>query len=85
VWNLSGGVYGNDEPRHGDSDRRLSCVMIVVEASAMVVGVDGKIPSYRDMIHALARIGDAAVGAAADTEFVGVVAGNEGFDERRKE
>lgn len=83
--NPSGDVYGNDEARHGDSDRRLSYVMIVVEASGMVAGVDARTPSYNYMIHALGVIGDAAVGAAANTENVGVVAGNEEFDERRTE
>ena len=83
--NPSGDVYGNDEPRHGDSDRRLNCAMIAVGASGMVAGVDARTPSHSYMIHALGVIGDAAVGAAANTEDVGVVAENEGFDERRTE
>jgi hypothetical protein len=52
--------------------------MIVVEASA---GVGGKILVHKDTTHASRVIGD----AAANTEGVGVVAENEGQDERRKE
>lgn len=83
--NPNGGVYWSDEPRHGDLGRRLSGVMTVVEASALVAGVDARIRGHMDMVYALTVIGDAAAGAAASTEDVGVVAGNGDFDERRKE
>lgn len=83
--NLSGGVCEKDGARHGDFDRRLSGVVIVVEASAMVVGVDGRNPAHMNMIRASGVIGDVAVGAAVKIEDVGVVAENEVFDERRKE
>lgn len=83
--NLSGGVCGNDEARHGDFDRRLSGVMIVVEASAAGVGVDGRNPAHMNMIRASGVTVDVAVVAAAKIEDVGVVAENEVFDERRKE
>jgi hypothetical protein len=81
-----GDVYGIDEPRHADSDRRLSGVMIAVEASVVVgMGADVWSPGRMDAIHALRVIGGAAaVGAGTNTEDAEVVGGNGGFDERRK-
>lgn len=80
--NPNGGVYGSDEPRHEGSGRRLSGVMIVVEASVVVVGVGVKNRGHKDTVYALTAIGGAA---AASTEGAGVVGGNEVLDERKKE
>ena len=83
--NLNGGVCESDETRHGDSDQRLSGVMIAVEASAVVVGEDGRNPAHRNMIRASEVVAGVAVGAAVKIEDAGVVAENEVFDEQRKE
>jgi len=69
-------VYGIDEAHHAGLVRRLNGVMIAVEAAADVWS-----PDRMDVIH----VGDAAVGAGTSTEDVGVVGGNGGFDERRRE
>ena len=50
--NMGGDVYGNDGPRHGDSYRRLSCAVIVVEAHGMMVEAGVRIPSYSYTMHA---------------------------------
>ena len=80
---LHGDVYGIDEPRHADLVRRLSGVMIAVEASAVAADVWN--PDRMDVTHALRVIGGAAVDVGTSTEDAGVVGGNGEFDERRKE
>ena len=77
-----GGVYGIDEPRHGDLVQRLSGVMIAVEASVVEVAADGGSLGHMNMIHALEVIGDAV---GTDTEVAEDAGENGGFDERRKE
>ena len=82
VSSLHGDVYGIDEAHHADLDRRLNGVMIAVEASAVVeVAADVWSLDRMDVIHG----GGAAVGAGTSTEDAGVVGGNGGFDERRRE
>jgi len=77
----NGGVYGIDEPRHAGLVQRLSGAKIVVGASVVVVAAaDVWIPGHRDMIHALAVIGDAGI----NTEGAGAVAENGLFDEQRR-
>lgn len=77
-------VYGSDEAHHGDSVRRSSDVMTVVEASGAVVEEDGKIRGHKDMTRALGGIGCDAVVAGANSGGAGVVGGNEGIDVQRK-
>ena len=81
---LSEGVYGNDEPRHGNQVRRLNGVMVVVEAFAVVAEEDARCRGHMDKMHALTAVGDAVVGSVTNIGDAGV-AENEAFDERRKE
>ena len=84
MWNSHGVVFEIDEHRHADLCRRLSGVMIVVVAFAVVAAVDARGPCHTDTTHASGAVGDAGVGVGINTEDAEVVGESGRSGERRK-